>query len=313
MKKCFAVLCLLFVAAGAMGAGFPEKPIRLTVTFAAGGGTDLVARALAQAAEKHLGQSITVINKTGGSGAVGFADAAAQKPDGYNLVMFTIDIVYLPKMGLSQVTADNFEPIACANQDNTILFALPDSRFKTAKELIDFGRANPGEITYAVGGSTINFYLISLGTGVKFNRVTYSGAAETMPALLGGHVDVTAMNPGEAWPQIQSEQIRVLGIAAEQRHPKLPDVPTFAEVVGHPVIGGTWRGIAVPKGVPEEVKAKLEDAFLKAARDPEFVKFMDERALGIRVMDRKEFTSFVAEQDKAIGAVVEAIKKEEKK
>lgn len=313
MRKFLATVALLLAFTSVARAEFPEKPIRLTVTFAAGGGTDLVARALAKAAEKHLGQSITVINKTGGSGAVGFADAAVQKPDGYNLVMFTIDIVYLPKMGLSRVTAADFEPIACVNQDNSVLLALPTSRFQSAKELIDHGRANPGDITYAVGGSTINFYLVSLGIDVKFNRVTYSGAAETMPALLGGHVDVTLMTPGEAFPQIQSGQVRALAIAAEKRLNKIPDVPTFAEIVGHPVVGGTWRGIAVPKGTPEPIKAKLEEAFLKAAQDPEFINFMEDRALGINVMDRAKFNEFIAEQDKAIGQVVEAIKKEEGK
>ena len=313
MKKLalFATLLLLVFAGTALAADFPAKNIRLLVPFAAGGGTDAVARALAVAAEKHLGQSVVVMNRTGGSGAVGMTEGATAKADGYTVTMITREIAWLSQMGLAQITPDNFDMIALVNEDPAIMLVQPDSKFTSVKDVIETAKAAPGTVKF---GSTAkpNFYLLALelNQNVKFNQIPYNGAAEAIPALLGGHVEFSMVNPGEAISQIMAGQLKPLGVCSDVRMAGLPDVPTMTEL-GYPIVTGTWRGIAVPKGTPEDVKAILGAALEKAVAEKEFVDFMNGRTLGIRFLNAADFKTFVENDVKALDAVVEEVKKQQ--
>lgn len=316
MKKVALVLCALMVAvfaSTAMAADFPAKNVKLIVPFSAGGGTDAVARAVANIAEKYLGQPVVVINKTGGSGAVGMTEGAMAKKDGYTLTMITREIAWLPQMGLAQITPDNFDLVGLVNQDPAIALVRPDSSFKSVKEIVEATRKDPQSVKFASTAKP-NFYLMALelNQDVSFNQIPYNGAAEAIPAVMGGHVDFTMVSPGEAIAQIKAGQLVGLGIASDVRSSTLPDVPTMMEQ-GIDVITGTWRGLAAPKGTPESTLKVLEEAFGKAVADPEFVEFMAKRNLGIRYMDAADFKVFLDGDVKQLTQIVEAVKKAQQK
>jgi tripartite-type tricarboxylate transporter receptor subunit TctC len=284
----------------------------MIVPFAAGGGTDLVARALASSAEKILGQPIAIINKTGGSGAVGMAEGAGSKADGYTLTMVTRELVSLPQLGTSPVGPDNFKLVCLINEDPAIVLVTPDSKYATVKDIIDAAKAAPGTLKFASTAQP-NFYLLGLGvlTDTTYNQIPYNGAAEAIPALMGKHVEFSMTGPAEAISQLKSGQLKGLGIAAGDRMAAFPDIPTLKEQ-GIPLITGTWRGIGVPPKTPQAIVDKLADAFEKAAKDPDFVKFMEEKTFGIHYMNSDEFTAFAKSDWDALGGVVKAIKAQQK-
>jgi len=191
------------------------------------------------------------------------------------------------------------------------MLVRPDSKFASVKDVLEAAKAAPGSVKF---GSTAkpNFYLLALELNqkVKFNQIPYNGAAEAIPALMGGHVDFTMVNPGEAISQIKAGQLKPLGVASDVRMAGLPEVPTMTEQ-GYPIVTGTWRGLALPKGTPADVKAVLADAFQKAASEKEFTGFMNGRTLGIRFMKSEEFKTFVDNDVKALTDIVEEVKKQQ--
>ncbi len=303
-----AALALIVCAVAANAADFPAKNVKLIVPFSAGGGTDAVARSLASVAEKYLGQPVVIINKAGGSGAVGMTEGAMSKKDGYAVTMVTREIAWLYQMGLAQVKPADFAPVILVNEDPAIVLVRPDSQYTSVSELIEAAKSGSANVKF---GSTAkpNFYLLALELNqeVTFNQIPYNGAAEAIPAVMGGHVDFTMVNPGEAISQIQAGQLKALGVCSDARLEGLPEVPTMTEQ-GYPIVTGTWRGLAVPKGTPEDVRAKLEEAFTKAVQDPEFQDFMEKRKLGIRLMDSTQFGQFMDSDSSGLTAIVEAIK-----
>ncbi|ADO83906.1 tripartite tricarboxylate transporter substrate binding protein [Ilyobacter polytropus] len=318
MKKLSSVLVLVvlliqsiaFVGCGKKdtAAGFPEKNIDMIVPFGAGGGTDTVGRTLANSLEKHIGKPVVVTNRTGGSGAVGMTTGAKAKADGYTLTVVTREIVSLPLMGLAQIKSDDFDLLALINLEPAIILVKEDSKYKTAKDLFDDARNNPGKVKMASTAKP-NFYVlgIEIDQDIKFNHVPFNGASEAIPAVLGGHTDFTIVTPGEAISQIKSGQLRPIGLMDTERHPELSEVPTLKEQ-GFDITSGTWRGIGVPKGTPDEVKAKLSEAIDKAVNDPQFKSIMAKSNTSIRYMNAEEFTNFVKSDEETIKKIVDALK-----
>ena len=287
---------------------FPEKRIQLIVPFAAGGGTDAVARALASTTEKYLEKPIVIINKAGGSGAVGMTEGSKAKPDGYTVTMITREIVSLPLMDLCSVTTDDFDLLANINLDPALITVKPDSKYQNISELIEDSKKNPTKIKFASPAKP-NLYIlaIELAEKVKFNHIPYNGAAEAIPAIMGGHADFTITSPGEVISQINSGQLRPLAVMADEQLASLPDVPTMKEE-GFDVTSGTWRGLAVPKGTPQEVKDILAKAF---KQDKQFIDFMNNANLGIHYLDADGFRSFIEEDTVMVSKIVEAVEKQQ--
>lgn len=314
MKRFIAVCIALTTAAvsvwanGKQEAEYPSKTVSLIVPFAAGGGTDAVARAFAKSLEKHLGQSVIVVNKTGGSGAVGMTAGATSKPDGYTITMITREIVSLPLMGLAQISSDDFKLARLVNMDPALLAVRKDSPYQTLQQLIDDAKKNPGKIKFASTAKP-NFYILTFENNqqIKFNQIPFNGAAEAIPAVLGGHTDFTIANPGELSSQIEAGQMRALAVMAPERIKSLPDVPTFKEL-GANVVSGTWRGIAVPKETADAVVRTLETACAAAVADPDFVSFMGKAKLGIYDLDSAKFKTYIADDTKVIGDIVKDMK-----
>ncbi|MFA0601199.1 tripartite tricarboxylate transporter substrate binding protein [Vibrio sp. 10N.222.49.E4] len=295
----------ILVSATSIAADYPSKNIRLVVPFGAGGGTDAVGRTLANSAKDILGQNISIMNRTGGAGAVGMSFGAQQRADGYTLTVVTREIASLPQMGLMRHTADDFKLIRLVNLDPAVVLVAADSPYNTINDLIKEAKEKPGSVKFASTAAP-NFYLMSLekDQGIKLNAIPYNGASEAIPAVLGHHTDVTMVTPGEAIAQLRSGQLKALGVMSEERIQYITDVPTLKEQ-GIDVVTGTWRGIGAPKDTPDAVIEKLGAAFDEAMASEEFKTFMAKGAMTIHNLDDKAFTEFVAEDTKSLTQLIQ--------
>jgi len=294
----------LIMSATAFSADYPSKNIRLVVPFGAGGGTDAVGRTLANSAKEILGTNISIMNRTGGAGAVGMSYGANRRADGYTLTVVTREIASLPQMGLMQNTVDDFKLIRMVNLDPAVILVPADSPFNSVSDLVQEAKKHPGKIKFASTASP-NFYLMALEKDqkIKLNAIPYNGASEAIPAVLGHHTQVTMVTPGEAIAQLRSGQLKGLGVMSAERIAYIPDVPTLIEQ-GFNVTTGTWRGIGAPKDTPDEIIDILGKAFDKAMESPEFKDFMQKGAMTIHPLGAQEFTNFVEEDIKLLGQLI---------
>jgi tripartite-type tricarboxylate transporter receptor subunit TctC len=303
-------LATAVIAGISFAAAYPTKKINLIVPFAAGGGTDAVARKVADGLKKELGQDIVVINEVGGGGAVGMTDGAKKRGDGYNITVVTRELAWLYQMKLAQVTPNDFKAVGLVNEDPAVLLVRKDSPFKTVKDLVNYAKKNPGKLKFA-STARPNFYLLALeiNQNVSFNQIPYNGAAEALPALLGGHVDLSIMNPGEAFSQIKDGSLRALAVASDVRFEGLPKVPTFKEQ-GMNVITVTWRGLAVPKNTPDDIVKILSDALSNVVNSKDFKDFMSQRNFGVRYLNSSDFQNFMNTDSQNLKSIVLEIQKQ---
>lgn len=308
MRKKLMMIIFTLMAACAFAKAYPSKNINMIVPFSAGGGTDAVARKLGSLMEKELGTSVVIVNKTGGAGAVGMTFGATQKKDGYTITMITREIVSLPLMNLSPISYKDFELVSLVNMDPAVVLVEKDSKYQTLDELLADAKANPEKIKFASTAKP-NFYALAIENeaGVKFNHIPYNGAGEVIPALLGKHADFSLMGPGEAIGQLKAGQLRALGIMADARIESLPDVATLKEL-GHDVVSGTWRGIAVPKGTSPEIVAALDAAIKKSVESDDFKDFMNNSTFGIKYLNEKDFETFIIDDTATIDSIVKSLK-----
>ena len=311
MKFLHLLLIIISVGACSSETTYPAKDITLIVPFAAGGGTDSVARILAKAMEPSLKVNIVVENRTGGSGIVGMTTGIKAKNDGYTITMVTREIVTLPLLGLADIRYDDMDPIGLVNLDPAVILVHADSPYNTYADLVAAATAKPNTITFASTAKP-NFYLGALEnvTDIRLKQIPFNGAGEAIPAVLGKHTEVTMVSPGEALSQVKGGQLKALAILHDKRIDTYADTPTLKEL-GIDVITGTWRGIAVPKDTPADVKKQLMLALETAVKAPEFVDFMNNRGFGIDYKPAAEFKTFMAEDQEALADVVTYIKQSE--
>ena len=296
-------------AAPAMAA-FPEKPVTVICPWAPGGGTDVLLRALSKEAEKFLGQSITVVNQTGGAGAIGHNAIRAARPDGYTVGMITFELNSLPPQGLVPFTWKNFDPMMSINSDPAALTVRKDAPYNTVRGFLDYAKAHPDEIT--IGNSApgsvwhIAAGLVADKTGIKVKHVPFDGAAPAVTSLVGGHLTAVAVSVAEVRGQVQAGNLKILGVMSAERDKIFPDVPTFKEQ-GVDVEFYTWRGLGLPKGVPPAIKAKLTDAFKKAMDTPAFKELAAKASLNLAYQDSADFSKFLDQNYKDVEAVMKSI------
>ncbi|NEU30130.1 tripartite tricarboxylate transporter substrate binding protein [bacterium LRH843] len=290
---------------------FPKKPVTLIVPYSAGGGTDAVARSLASSVEAHLGQSVGVVNKTGGGGAVGMGEGANSKADGYTLTMVTVELTMLPHLGLSPTTYEDFKPVAQFNFDPSSIAVAADAPYDTLEEFVAYAKEHPGKIRIGNGGTGANGHLAASAfeksADVEFNHVPFDGSSPALTALLGGHVEAVSVQPPEALPYVQSGDMKILGIMTAERLDVLPDTPTFAEAGFDMGEVGVWRGVAVPKDTPDDVVAVLSEAFSKAAEEPAFIEFMENNGLGLKIQDANGFLKLMEDSNKLYSELIPSL------
>ncbi|MES2936118.1 MAG: tripartite tricarboxylate transporter substrate binding protein [Pseudomonadota bacterium] len=276
---------------------YPNRPIELVVPYGAGGGTDVLARAYAEAARRHLPQSITVLNKPGASGAIGWNEVINSKPDGYKLAVITVELTTLPHMGLAKFTHEDFVPIARLNADPAAITVKADAPWNTVEEFLAAARKSSGDIRMGNAGNGSIWHLAAAAleekTNVKFNHVPFNGAAPAVLALLGGHIEAVAVSPAEVTVHVQGGKLKTLAVMADQRVKGFENVPTLKER-GVDLSIGTWRGLGAPKGTPPQVVALLKDVTAKAMNEPVLRDAMDKQNMGVSWADDQQFRAAMA-------------------
>jgi len=318
MRKFILLAVVLSLAAGwplfAKDPAYPTKPITIICPWSAGGGTDNTARFIAGMLSKELGVPVNVVNKTGGSGAVGHMEGAMAAPDGYTLTNITFELNTFKYLGYAKLVPTDLMPIFQFNEDADALSVQANSPYKNVKDLLDAIKAKP-DGTFLFSGSTIACswdlprVQMLMAAGINPKRVkfipTQGGAAPAITELLGGHVDAVVCSYPEIAPQVEAGKIRTIAVFSDERVPLYPNIPTLKEQ-GIDVTGGTWRGFAVPLKTPDYVIKTLTDALKKITASQEFVDFMNKSQFGIKIRDQKEFAQFINDQFKTLEGVMEA-------
>jgi tripartite-type tricarboxylate transporter receptor subunit TctC len=300
---CAALIATLAGPGAAVAANYPTRPVQLMIAYPAGGSTDVAARIVASIAEKHLGQTIVVVNRGGAGGQVGWTDMSRARPDGYYLGFINLpalNTIILDPERKAIFKADTFQPVINQVLDPGIIWVKADSPYKTLKDLLAAARKMPNKLSAATTGILSDDHLAILMAeeafpGAAFRIVHLEGGAAQMTAILGGHIDVAFDNVGSVFRRIRTGEVRALAVMDTQRSRFLPDVPTTPEIGFPTVISNSTRGIAAPKGVPAPIIKRLEEVFQKAMADPEHVKKMDEAGLALRIMVGEEYAKYYRE------------------
>lgn len=265
---------------------YPSKPIRLIVGFAPGGGTDIVARAIAPKMSEILGQSVIIENKSGAAGTIGADLVAKSNPDGYTLLMGHSNSNAISPFVLTNVPynpATDFTPITYLGYVPNVLVVKSSLPVNSVAQLISLAKANPGQMTYGSSGigSTQHLAgaLFSKIAGIQMNHVPYKGSGQAIVDLLGGQITMNFDTLPPNLQQIRQGNLKALAISTPKRLSLLPNVPTFAEVgiVGFDVTN--WYSVMGPKAMDPAVVNKIDQAVRAAMNDPEIKKTLDAQGL----------------------------------
>ena len=296
---------------------FPSKPVTMIVPFPPGGVADIVGRPMAEAMGRILGQPVVVENKAGAGGAVGMAQVARAKPDGYTVLMALVSISTIPvadevlgrpaAFSLQQLT-----PIARITADPTVLAVRADAPYKTFAEFERYVKANQGKLNYGSSGTYgtmhVPMEMLKLERDLKITHVPYKGAGPAVLGVLGGEIDLVATGPASVLSHVKAGKIRVLAHWGKEPLKSMPEVPSL-EQLGVPVQFSQWSGIFVPSGTPAPVIEQLRLAAKQAAGDPKVQAAINAAGSPIQYLDAPEFAQFWAKDSKSLAEVVRRIGK----
>jgi tripartite-type tricarboxylate transporter receptor subunit TctC len=311
LAAAFAVVAALAVPAAAQ---YPNRPITLIVPWGAGGGTDATARIIASILEKDLKQPVNVVNRTGGSGVVGHSAIAEAPPDGYTIGLITVEIGMMHWQGLTKLTGASFTPLGLVNADPAGLQVRSDAPYKTAKDLVDAIKANPGKLKASGTGQGGIWHLALAGMLKSLNVdpaaapwVPSNGAAPGLQDLVAGGVDIVPCSIPEARSLIDAGKVKSLAIMDTNSPALYPSLPPLKAALGTDWKMAAWRGMAAPKGLPKDVEAKLVTAIKAAYDSKEYKEFMASRGFGVVYMPPAEFAKFMEKSSNDLGATMKAV------
>jgi len=306
-----AVVIALAAPAGACAQEeFPgNKPIEMTVLFPAGTSADVTARVLAEGMSRQLNTNIVVVNRPGAGGAIGYKYLAAQTPDGHHIVWNSNSISTSYHAGMLAFDYKAFDLVAQVQVETPLLVVKADAPWKGLREFVAAAKANPGKITVGNSGVGSHTHMTSIAlfraAGAGVLDVPF-GAAQVIPSLLGGHVQAVVQLPSALISHVKAGSLRVLAALSVKRDSAFPEVPTAREQ-GINVGAELWRGIAVPKGTPKKIIARLEDAIRKTVANPEFVKSCERMAVNPAFLPVAEFGKVVAREDAEIAQMMQLL------
>jgi tripartite-type tricarboxylate transporter receptor subunit TctC len=271
--------CALYFTSAAWAqdaaAKYPNRPIKIVVCVPAGGAVDVVTRIVADSLQRKFGQPVVVENRGGAAGNIGAEYAFHADPDGYTLLAAQPAPLTINPLLYKTLNYDpaKFVPLAIMTTIPNVLLVRPDFPAKTLREFIAYAKANPGKINYASQGigttSHLTAALLERMAGIKLEHVPYKGTGPALNDLIASHVDMIFMEVASAIKLHQSNNARILAVAADKRIATLPDVPTLSEAGVNGVISSSWNALAAPPNTPPAIVAKLNAAINEALKSPE--------------------------------------------
>jgi tripartite-type tricarboxylate transporter receptor subunit TctC len=300
----------LVTLVGVAFAQFPDRAINYVIAFDAGGESDITARLQQPHLEELLGVSVTITNRAGGGGAVAWSESQrSMRPDGYSVIGINLPHIVTQPMERTDTgyQTENFEFITWFQFTPNALLVRNDSPFETLADLIAYAKEHPGSVTIGGSGSNTANHIAALQleqlAGIDLTYVPFTGTGPTVPALLGGHV--SALMSYTPMAVLQSNQVRTLAVASEERLSFLPDAPTFVEQ-DIDIVSGAHRGVAAPPGTPADVVEQLTEAFEEATR--RIAEEQEEMGFAIVYISGDEARALVNEVTEEYAAILESLR-----
>ena len=284
LKNCLLLACAALAASLACGgavaqkpggsAPYPAKAIRMVVPFAPGGGTDIIARLVAQDLTQAWGQTVVVDNRGGSGGIVGTAIAAKATPDGYTMVLCSLGLSYVPALysKLPYDTEKDLLPVSLVATQPFVYVVIPSLGVNSMKELIALAKGKPGEIRYGSGGSGgashLGTELLRTMTGISLVHVPYKGTGPALTAMLGGEIQMQLIGISSVVPYLKTGRMRALAVSGAKRSAAAPDIPTVAESGVPGYAFDVWYGMLFPAGTPRAIVGKVNAAINNSLKSP---------------------------------------------
>ena len=310
-------VCVLLGFTTVAWAEYPDKPIKLTVSYSPGGATDFQARIVTMMSQNYLGQPIVIINKPGAGGMVGWNwFVTSGTKDGYDLVAYNIphfiaqSIVYPKKV---KYNIRNMEPIGNWGADPAVLVVPKDSPFNSVKDLVNYAKKNPGKVTFSGAGLFVGHHIALLqlekAADIKTRYVPHKGGVPALIAVIGGEVMAGFNNTSDAFRS--KERLKILAVADLERNSFIPDVPTIKEA-GYDVddTSNNFRGVAASSGTPPAVIQKLADNFVKMFNDKKVIKQMEQTGCGMKVIPRDQLQALWEKREAYLKGVLKELVQE---
>ena len=320
MKRLPVLLCCLLLGASslvsAQGA-WPTRSITMVVPFPPGGLADLVARPVAEAMSRDLGQPVVIENKAGAGGGIGMSYVAKAKPDGYTVLMALSSLTVIPEadgvLGRAPMFAlADLRPIARYTADPTVLAVRADAPWKTLKEFVDDAKKRPGVINYGTSGNYgtmhVPMEILSQTANIKMTQVPFTGAGPAVVALLGGQIDAVSSGPATVLQHIKAGKLRVLAHWGNGKLASMTEVPSIKDS-GLNVEYAQWSGLFIPQATPEPIAQRLRAAAKTAAQDAKVIDIIRNAGSPILYQDTAEFEKYVQADAQRMADVVKRIGK----
>jgi tripartite-type tricarboxylate transporter receptor subunit TctC len=305
--------------AQAQTAPFPNKSITMIVPFPPGGLADIVARPVAEAMSRELGQPVVIENKAGAGGGIGMGVAARARPDGYTVLMALSSLTVIPEadtlLGRSPMFMLNeLRPIARYTADPTVLAVRADSPWKTVKDFVEDARKRPGAINYGSSGNYgtmhVPMEILAQTAGIKMTHIPFTGAGPAVVAMLGGQIDALSTGPATVLQHVKAGKIRVLGHWGNGALASMPDVSSLKDL-GFNAEYAQWSGLFIPSGTPEPIAQRLRAAAKAAAQDSKARDIIQNTGSPVQYLDSPEFEKYVQADARRMTDVVKKIGKVE--
>ena len=294
--------------------GYPSRQVNIICPWSAGGGTDRVARYWQRALEKEFSQPFVVINKTGAGGLAGHSAGATARPDGHTITIITFELSTMHRVSGADLTYQDFDCLLQMNADPAAIIVRADAPWKTLEDFLGDIKNRPDNKLKMSGTAPMGAWDLARAgmmraAGLEVDSVIWvpkEGSAPSLVELLGGHLDAVCCSVPEAASQLEAGELRVLAVMSENRLDDYPEIPTVVEA-GYDWVAVGWRGLAVPKGTPPDIVARLEEKCLEIAASDDYKEFMNQNRFGIEIRAAAEFQEFLRQQDQQWGEVMAAV------
>ena len=290
---------------------YPGKPIKIVVPYSPGGGTDIVARLLAEKLQGKWGHAVIVDNRPGAGGNLGAGAVSAAAPDGYTILFTAQGPLVVNKSIYARLTydPDAFVPVSLVTVAYSVLLVNPKMPANSVQQLIAFAKANPGRLNYASQGIGTAAHLIAelfkSMAGVSIVHIPYKGTGPALTDLVAGQVDMMFGELAAADPYIRSDKLRALAVSSEKRNPSLPNVPTMSEALPGFVVT-SWWAIVAPPGTPSAIANSLSSAIAESLKQPDFARRLVDLSMVATGSTPAELGLFIKQESKRWGEVIRA-------